>query len=695
MQDLCFVRSSILGLLLLIHSPILFAQHDTLSICRGEKVQMAIDPSYATYRWEPATGLDNPTIHTPVAMPQTTTTYVVETIPAAGQNLIINGDFNAGNSGFTSDYVYSPGANPTQGVYGVFNNSNSLSPMYFEHCRDHTNQNGLMMVADGSPVANQKVWCQTIAIEANTTYAFSTWLTSILQPNPAALRFSINGQQIGQTFVASTQNCEWRQFYEIWDSGNASQAEICIVNQNTNPTGNDFALDDFGFFEIGTPAYDTFTVIVHDIPVIQIDTTFCEGEVVEYEGQMIPVSESFDLTYTSQYGCDSIVQYRATLVDTVTIVNRVDTLCPGETLLFQGHLIDRDTLLCETMSTTSGCDTILCLEVAYLTETALETTVFSPTCQGENDGEISLDVLAGLPPYQYQWEDGTTTPNRMALRAGNYQLAVTDSKGCRATKSISVMEPPPLLAVINTHSTICNGAINGVIEIAPSGGTPPYLYSVDGGRTFTAESQISGLMPGVYEVMVEDDKECIFSIQASVPEPRRVTLNIPLSSQIHLGEGLSIAITDNASLPLQYEWTPSDGVACPTCAETEIMPLRTTLYTIRATDEFGCSTEAIFQVEVTKDEAVYIPNAFSPNEDGVNDQFRLFTGLGVEAILDFSIYDRWGNLLFYEPTCAGDCTWDGRLNGRVLGQDVYVFMARLRYLDGEVVPLSGEVNLMW
>lgn len=416
---------------------------------------------------------------------------------------------------------------------------------------------------------------------------------------------------------------------------------------------------------------------------------------IEYQGEMLTVSESFDLAYTSQYGCDSIVQYRAELLDTVVIVNRIDTLCPGETLAFQGHLIDRDTLLCETISAANGCDTTVCLEAVFLTETTLETMILSPTCNGERDGSIFLDVQAGLPPFQYQWEDGSIEPDRSDLGAGNYQIAVTDAKGCSASKTISITEPPQLEVTSNSSSTRCNGAVNGILDVIATGGTPPYRFSKDGGGTFVSESQFSSLIPGDYNVVVEDNNGCRYAVLANVPQPRQVTLNVPLNSQIKLGDSLSISISDNSPLNLAYEWLPAAGVACPTCAETVIRPLQTTLYTIRATDEFGCSVEAFFQVEVTKDEAVYIPNAFSPNEDGVNDEFRLFTGQGVEAILDFSIYDRWGNLLFYRASCDSECAWDGTVDGRLLGQDVYVFMARLKYLDGEVVPLSGEVNLLW
>jgi gliding motility-associated-like protein len=674
----------------------LLAGHDTLHICRGESVELAAQPDFATYRWSPEQGLSNPTIPKPTAVPPVTTTYIVEAIPAIGQNQINNGDFSEGNFGFTSEYVYSPNANPTQGVYGVFPNANNLSPMYFEHCRDHTTgSTGLMMVVDGSPVAGQKVWCKRILTDPNTTYAFTTWLTSILQPNPAALRFSINGEQIGETFVASTNNCEWRQFYEIWESGNSTEAEICIVNQNTNPNGNDFALDDFGFFEIGEAVYDTFTVVVHDIPVVQVDTVFCEGEVIEYEGQLIPVSPAFNLTYTSRFGCDSIVQYRAEIVDTVTIVNRVDTLCPGETFLFQNHLIDRDTLICETISSANGCDTTICLQAIFLTETALVPTLILPACNGERNGSIQLDVQAGLPPFRYQWENGSTAADRAGLVAGTYQIAVTDAKGCRATRSISLTEPAPLAAVVQTSSTFCNGSIDGRITVSASGGTVPYIYSVDSGQTFRTDSLFSGLLPGSYQVVVQDDQGCTFPLVATVAEPITVSLEVPEKGQIRLGESLPVVITDNSPSELTYEWIPADGVDCPSCSTTAVMPFETTRYRIVATDAQGCRVSADWGVEVSRESSVYIPNAFSPNGDGINDDFRLFTGLGVSAVLDFSIYDRWGSQLFYQDNCMEDCAWDGMVRGQLAGAGIYVFTARIQYLDGQVEQLNGAVHLLW
>ena len=101
-----------------------------------------------------------------------------------------------------------------------------------------------------------------LPFEAGANYAFSTWLTSVNPSNPARLQFSINGTRLGGVFMAGADVCDWRQFYAVWNAASATEAEICIVNQNTNPQGNDFALDDFAFFEIPALTLDSTQVIL-------------------------------------------------------------------------------------------------------------------------------------------------------------------------------------------------------------------------------------------------------------------------------------------------------------------------------------------------------------------------------------------------------------------------------------------------
>jgi len=253
------------GILLLLISPPISAQLDTLLLCDpSDVVQLYTSQNQLAYSWVPSSSLDNPSIFNPVASPVVSTLYIVEIIDQIiGENLIRNPDFSEGNTGFESEYPYSERIF-TQGLYGVTDSAKKLNGIYFTDCPDHTDGSGQMMVVDGSPTAGLKVWCQTVDVKADTQYAFSTWLSSVLGENPAQLQFSINDEPLGFSFTAIEDVCQWRQFYEFWVSQDTTQAEICIVNRNTDPNGNDFALDDFWFVEIGNIFYDSTLVIIED-----------------------------------------------------------------------------------------------------------------------------------------------------------------------------------------------------------------------------------------------------------------------------------------------------------------------------------------------------------------------------------------------------------------------------------------------
>jgi gliding motility-associated-like protein len=241
----------------------LAAQRDTLFICDpGDPIQLSVGEGNFAYQWSPVGAYDNPFIANPTVRPLEPSIYTVRRIPSVtSNNLIVNPDFSQGNAGFSSDYDFVERIN-IQGVYGVDVSAANLNGIFFEDCPDHTSGDGPMMVVDGSPTRGEQVWCQTIEVNEGKDYAFSAWLTSVNPMNPAALQFSINGEPIGNIFRASNQVCQWRQFYEIWNAESAMEAEICIVNQNTNPAGNDFAMDDFAFFELEEVLYDTVVVLI-------------------------------------------------------------------------------------------------------------------------------------------------------------------------------------------------------------------------------------------------------------------------------------------------------------------------------------------------------------------------------------------------------------------------------------------------
>ncbi|MBN2779127.1 MAG: hypothetical protein JXR36_15955, partial [Bacteroidales bacterium] len=244
-------------------------------ICLGESFQLQANGALV-YEWSPATGLNDPNISDPIATPTVTTDYIVTGYDASC-TVIENGDFSNGNTGFTTEYNYSSNLFP-EGNYMIGTNPNTYHTS-FATCGDHTTGSDNMMIVNGNTVANQEVWCQNITVRPNTDYVFSTWITSVHPSNPAVLQFSIDGTLLGSPFTATSTTCDWNEFYEVWNSGASTSIQICIVNQNTIASGNDFAIDDV-FFAPLCPATDTVTVVVHNPPTISFSNTgpFCETE---------------------------------------------------------------------------------------------------------------------------------------------------------------------------------------------------------------------------------------------------------------------------------------------------------------------------------------------------------------------------------------------------------------------------------
>ncbi len=157
-----------------------------------------------------------------------------------GAENIINGDFEQGNVGFTSEYYYDYDFGP--GEYYVDNNGHGYPG--FGH-----GGTGNFMMIDAATEPGVIVWSEQVSVEPNTYYTFSSWACTLNQESRALLQLSINGTQVGDVFTAPSQTNTWEQFNALWYSGNSTTATITIVDQNTEYMGNDFGLDDISFRE--------------------------------------------------------------------------------------------------------------------------------------------------------------------------------------------------------------------------------------------------------------------------------------------------------------------------------------------------------------------------------------------------------------------------------------------------------------
>jgi len=288
------------------------------TICNGGQIQIGTQNTYDSYLWNTGSLAPNITISNPGTYSLSVTTL--------GENLVVNGNFENGNHDFTSSYILGLGGAwgllSNEGTYAIAANANQTHNN-FANCFNYStgNNSGLMMVVNGSSVPNAVIWQQTIEVEPNTDYQFSTWAASVVSDNPGVLRFMINGIQVGAQLVLSPALCNWQQFFTTWNSGANTTIDIAIINQNTSNAGNDFGIDNISFRPICT-SNDQINVAFEQMPQINLgsDTTICAGSSLLLETnepnythlwstsattQSIEVVESglYEVTITSSNSC--------------------------------------------------------------------------------------------------------------------------------------------------------------------------------------------------------------------------------------------------------------------------------------------------------------------------------------------------------------------------------------------------------
>ena len=227
---------------------------------------------------------------------------------------------------------------------------------------------------------------------------------------------------------------------------------------------------------------------------------------------------------------------------------------------------------------------------------------------------------------------------------------------------------------------------------------PPYAYTIDG-QTYSLDGIFENLSPGNYDLMVEDAAGCATTISLVIEEATPIAVDLGGNRQLNLGETLQLVpiFSHSGAGAVQYEWMGMEGDTCSSCPELSIRPFETGDVQVVATDENGCQTSDIITIFVTRKDEVFIPNAFSPNDDGINDYFMVYSGEDVQSIRSIMVVDRWGGKIFEDADLApNDASrgWDGSYRGRKATPSVYVYVIEVEFIDGRTKIFKGDVTLI-
>ncbi|MEM6965790.1 MAG: gliding motility-associated C-terminal domain-containing protein [Bacteroidota bacterium] len=474
-------------------------------------------------------------------------------------------------------------------------------------------------------------------------------------------------------------------------------------------------------------------------PMLDVDVDICEGDTLFIGNTPYTQTGIFQETLTSVFDCDSIVNLDLFVI--VCNITSTDTptppICFGEssgaidfsvvngTPPFTYSWADLNNLLSGagnisnvgaiitiedlpkgtyliTIEDTFGNSDIIVSEVTEPSEmnvgfVASDFNGVNVSCADSDDGNLEATASGGVPGYSFLWSTNQSSSAINNLSAGIYQVTITDQSGCTLVGNYEMIVPATLEVFADFNDPVCDGPNSGFIEVLQSsGGIAPYSYSLDN-NIFTDDEIFENLTEGIYEISVMDANGCVATISEILEAPQIPTVDLGENATVDLGTPYTFQTAINNVNLLEVIWTPADGFDCESCLNPNFVPLNTGTYTLIVASEDGCVDTDSILITVNKFRKFFAPNAFSPNFDGYNDYFTLFGGTEVAMIQKLTVFNRWGAVVFegkeMNPGIETE-GWDGRLNGKGVNPDVYVWMADLRFIDGEVISYSGDVTVV-
>jgi gliding motility-associated-like protein len=428
-------------------SPCPSVQATSATPCSSTPVQLNATAGFNTYSWSPASGVSNPAIANPVA--NVTGTYTVTTT-VLGPELVINGDFMLGNTGFTSGQTYSTTYAPGNYYVGA-----QWFVSWFPGLTDHTptTDNMFMHVDGGNPAT--MLWEEAnLPVQPNTNYTFTFWASQADQVQPIFDLYLIGnisgGQFTTQVGIPYTGTWTWDQYgVPLWNSGSNTSVTLRVVNLQTNGFGNDFGLDDFSFRTVCIDS-DAVQITIAQPPNLGSDTSVC-GSVT------IPLNAGPANSYLWNTG-DTTQNISVSVSGDYYVTATTNGCSFSDTI---------DVLITPFPVFDLGNDTTLCINEA-----------------------IELDATA-VNANTYVWNNGAQTSTLLANVTGTYSVVVS-SGNCSSIDSIHLTVTEPLslgddiaLCTVSNATLDAGNSTAQTFEINEAG---EYWVTVNNGFCITGDT---------------------------------------------------------------------------------------------------------------------------------------------------------------------------------------------------------------
>lgn len=309
------------------------------------------------------------------------------------------------------------------------------------------------------------------------------------------------------------------------------------------------------------------------------------------------------------------------------------------------------------------------------------------------DFAVQLFVDGSVAPGStFLWSPAATlddptsaTPIASPNQTTEYIVTISNSAGCDITDTVTVFYGENLNVMTSENDTICLGESSPLFA---NGGDDYEWQGVGLSCTDCPNPIATPSVTTTYDIHIENST-------GGCPVDRSITVVVNPNPDVDAGEDITIFNGETAQIDAtgtftNFTWTPIEGLSDPTSLSPIADVSTNTTYVIDVENEFGCRTADSVTVVYLGCKGIFLPTAFSPNGDGVNDGFKLLAA-GFDEFVSLQVYNRWGEQVFFSTDV--DEAWDGQANGKAapLGSYGYVLIG---LCDGEELIKTGNVTLI-
>ncbi|MBK9271877.1 MAG: gliding motility-associated C-terminal domain-containing protein [Saprospiraceae bacterium] len=446
----------------------------------------------------------------------------------------------------------------------------------------------------------------------------------------------------------------------------------------------------------------------HPLSFYQYNPILCSDDSLLIHGQIYHKNNltGFDtLKGMSYLGCDSVVQITVRLIDHAIFTYR-DSLCFGETLQINGRTFDQNNPTAFEIlkgASHSFCDSIVDIQIYFLPEARGK--LVASYCENDeiriNNTIYNSSHPAGTEYFKGSAIMGCDSILEIDLSFDQTVSHLYQKEICRGDsvligrKYYSAKNPMGSDTLKNASHTGCDSVLQiEIIVNEPGHSVYQDLFCKDqfiwiNGMKFDIDHPTGqAVLPG------SNQFGCDSIIDVNL-EFIDLQVTHPIEYTILAREKIPLSYTSNF-VPVRIEWTPANGLSCTDCPNPDANPIENTNYTLKLVDENGCEHISSLAIVVRTKYEIYIPNAFSPNQDLVNDHFKIYHAPPGSLLKSMQIYDRWGARIFHEGNVSVESMvgWDGRFKGNPVNPGVYVFQILYQVPGQEEQRLTGEITLI-